>query len=393
MDVQKYKNLKVKVFFLTLLVIGLIGYIAYDKFLYKYIPIKEDKTNNEVDMSMNIELDEIVVLLKDYYYEKELVKEDNLVSWNITGSEYKGYYGNENNIKYYQLQGSYSCKDKTPTCVYTLSEDETSKKDKHFFEIYASVDESSETKKIKSVERKIPSGDDFKQVNKAVPDNTKKKDILKKVVKSYYTTNKYVDNDNLNTWEITTVQYMKSKGENNLYQMSGSFSCKDNTSNCLHFSSASESVNNVYSFEIIVEIKEKKDVYTIVNIENNIFNDKGMSITKEDLINLLKNYSKNSNLIVEDKLTSWDIATVTYMGYYTKDNNKKYYMLRGTYKCNDNTGTCLTLENIGVKRNDDSYPYLMYMEVSFDSNQKEVVSLTETMPSGNDFISFNENIT
>ncbi len=95
MDVQKYKKLKVKVFFLTLLVIGLIGYIAYDKFLYKYIPIKEDKTNNEVDTSMNIELDEIVVLLKDYYYEKELVKEDNLVSWNITGSEYKGYYDNE----------------------------------------------------------------------------------------------------------------------------------------------------------------------------------------------------------------------------------------------------------------------------------------------------------
>ncbi|MDE5889289.1 MAG: hypothetical protein K2H20_04645 [Bacilli bacterium] len=92
MDVQKYRKLKVKVFFLTLLVIGLVGYIAYDKFLYQYIPLsKEKKNHNEVDTSVSIEFDEIVVLVKDYYYEKELIKEDNLISWNISSSEYVGY--------------------------------------------------------------------------------------------------------------------------------------------------------------------------------------------------------------------------------------------------------------------------------------------------------------
>lgn len=393
MDIKKYRKLKVKVFFLTLLVIGLVGYIAYDKFLYKYIPIiKENKDNKEVDMSMNIELDDIVILVKDYYYKNDLIKEDNLISWNISSSEYFGYYGNDNSVKYYQLQGSYSCKDQTPSCVYTAAEDDTTKKEKHFFEVYAVIDESSDTKKLKSIERVLPSEDDFHKVNKSVPDNTKKKDILKKVFKNYYENNNFVNKDNLDTWEIQTIQYMKSKEETNLYQLTGTYSCKDNTPDCLSFAVASDPVDNVYSFDIIVEIKEKKDVYTIVNVENNIYYDKSMSITKEELISLLKDYTKNSNLIDESKLTNWDIATVTYMGYYKETTNKKYYMLKGTYICNDNSGTCIKLENIGVKRNDGSYPYSMYMEVSFDTKKGEVVSLTETMPSGNDFISFNENI-
>lgn len=393
MDIQKYKKLKVKVFFLTLIIIGLVGYIAYDKVLYRYIPTKDEKkVEKEIDSSMNIELDEIVVLVKDHYYANNLVKEDNLVSWSISSSEYVGYFGDNSKIKYYQLQGSYSCKDQSPSCVYMTVQNEKEKKETYFFQIYAVIDESNENKKIKSIEKDLTTDDTFNQVNKSVPNNTKTEEEIKKVFKTYYETKKFVNSENLNFWDIKNVNYIKTVEDNKIYQLTGTYACNDNTGSCLYFDTERQPTNDVYPFDIIVTFKEKNGVYAVVSIEQNIYLDKSTSIKKEDLVNMLKNYTKESNLMTEDNLFKWDIASVTYLGYYKNDTTKKYYQLKGTYNCKDNSATCLKLDSYGVRRPDSSFPYSIYMEVTYNESGGTVTSLTESMTTNTDFVSFNETV-
>lgn len=393
MDIQKYKKLKIKVFFLTLIIIGLVGYIAYDKVLYKYFPQKEEKTEEkEIDSSMNMELDEIVVLVKDYFYSKDLVEENNLVSWSITSSEYLGYIGDNNDTKYYQLQGSYSCKDQSPSCVHMNVEDKTTKKETNFFQTYAIIDESGDTKKVKSVEDTLTTEENFNQINKEVPKSTKREEEIKKVFKTYYEAKGFIQSDNLTFWEIKSVNYVKTKDDNKVYQLTGTYSCNDNTESCLHFDSPREPVDSVYPFDLLVTFNEKNGIYSVISIEQNIYQDKSVTIKREDLISMLKTYTKDSNLMTEENLIKWDISSVVYLGYYNTNTSKKYYSLKGTYSCKDNSATCIKLDNYGVKRNDGSYAYSIYMEVTYNESGGKVTALLENLPTNTDFVSSNQTI-
>ncbi len=117
---------------ITVLILGIIGYIVYDNFL------KVDKTAPNYDNSNttttkktfietneDIKYNELVNLLKDFYINQEpregitdFYDDDNVESWNIDNIKYLGYYANEENIKYYVATGNFKCKDNGATCIY-----------------------------------------------------------------------------------------------------------------------------------------------------------------------------------------------------------------------------------------------------------------------------------
>ena len=64
-------------------------------------------------------------LIKTYYKNNPynsngflLYDGNNVLLWNITEASYLGYYKSDENIKYYELNGMYKCKDNKDNCVY-----------------------------------------------------------------------------------------------------------------------------------------------------------------------------------------------------------------------------------------------------------------------------------
>ncbi len=67
-------------------------------------------------------------------------------------------------------------------------------------------------------------------------------------------------------------------------------------------------------------------------------------LTSDEIISLLKEYSKVNGLYDESNTEFWNITDITYLGHYKEDIQTKYFVVNGTYKCKDNSVDCVYVE-------------------------------------------------
>ncbi len=114
---------------LTIIIILLGGYILIDKLvLEKDSEIDKEKTSmsttttmpviNSTTKKAELNVDELISLIKEHYNTENLYNETNTEFWNITDLTYLGYMEENSNAKYYIATGSYECKDGGSDCIY-----------------------------------------------------------------------------------------------------------------------------------------------------------------------------------------------------------------------------------------------------------------------------------
>lgn len=217
--------------------------------------------NVEYEDNLTLDLDEIVILVKDYYYKNNLVEKNNLSKWKINSSTLVGYYKDKKDIRFYLVEGKYSCIDKGNSCVYMDVADNP--KEENEFKVYVAVDESDSKKVLKSIEQLAPSGDNFFDINKEV--NNDETDMINKMNsglrKFYENNNTLSDMNNLKDLSVKYVEYIDTEENNKQYVVVGTYSCKDETSDCLYFEQVGEPLaDHSYDFNIIVSYDEKENV-------------------------------------------------------------------------------------------------------------------------------------
>lgn len=408
MEIEKNNKLntqqKIIMILIIIILLSVLSYIIYINFIKKEPNSNQIENNKlEVDKSLNIELDEIIVLVKDYYYKNNLVNEENLINWTITKSTYMGYSTSDKNLKYYLVDGEYSCKDHGNDCVYLAVAEEA--KEKNEFKIYVAIDESQNEKKLVSIEQFI--SNDIVEVNENVTSSNDNFNKVSSTLKEFYEKNNLVDNTNLKEWNIENIQYIKK--ENNLiyYQVIGTFSCKDNSTDCLYFEQVDDTKNNnfIFNFDIILTLKENNNEYSINNIENNKYylveenedntkkeKDNSTNITKEKLETLLKQYIKGQGLAQENEISTWDITKVTYIGYDKNDQYVKTYKFEGKYSCKDGGYECTYQEQVDYEISPGVYPYSVYGVFDTRNNTLNIKQLYGGFTSSDHLILVNEEI-
>ncbi|MBE6161873.1 MAG: hypothetical protein E7158_06625 [Firmicutes bacterium] len=159
----KKKSNKGLIIFLILIIIGLCGYITYDKVLKDKYFSKEnnsEKTNNEVNeienndsksetntttdnnsnntnlndnnstdnnnsvqsnlntKTVEVSKQEIITYVKNELISKKLVNQSNTEKWTFDRAVYMGYFKSNPSEKYYKISGVFKCKDSSYSCVY-----------------------------------------------------------------------------------------------------------------------------------------------------------------------------------------------------------------------------------------------------------------------------------
>lgn len=327
----------------------------------------KENIGEKVSYKNNFNLDDLIPLVKDYYKIKKLVTLSNLESWNITKATYIGA-SKDKNTGYYHLEGTYSCKDQTSSCVYVSQE--VSKNGKNIFDVYVEVEEKTDEKKILSISQLSPDNNSiYKDEEELSSDLSKYNDIVN-LLKNYYETNNLVNTNNLKSWDFTSVEYYYKKDNSFVYEIQSIYICKDNTSDCIYVSQVNDANNdNSYTIKLYVEVDESKS--QIISIDTLPYKETAKEdnkITKESIISPVKKYFEDNSFVNKDTLISWDITKVTYIGFFTTKPNEKIYKLEGSYKCQDSSSECLYLEQTGEKNPDNTYPFQIYATFTVDNN-------------------------
>ncbi len=391
MEKQNQKSILPLCIILAFIIIaGILGVNVY-KSMNKNSSKENVKENvgEKVTYKNNFNLDDIIPLVKDYYNSKNLVNLNNLESWNITKATYIGA-AKDKNIGYYHLEGTYSCKDQTHSCVYVSQE--VTKNGKNIFDVYVEVEEKSGEKTILNISQLVPDNDLFSKDEEELSSDLNKYNDIINLLKKYYETNNLVNSDNLKSWNFTSVEYYYKKANSLIYEIQSTYICKDNTSDCVYVSQVDNPNNdNSYNIKLYVEVDENKS--KIISIDTLPYKEtpkEDKKVTKESIISPVKKYFEDNSLVNKDNLTSWNITKVTYVGFFTEQPNKKIYKLEGSYKCNDSSSECLYLEQVGNKNPDNSYPFQIYATFIDNNNTLTFENVFGTLTSQDNFNEVNE---
>lgn len=85
-------------------------------------------------------------------------------------------------------------------------------------------------------------------------------------------------------------------------------------------------------------------IFDDINDDDNVDNSKDINIKFEDIVLLTKNYFKDNGLSNNDDIDTWDITDIKYLGYYNDLPGVLYYVVKGNYKCLDNSSTCVYVD-------------------------------------------------
>ncbi len=142
---KKSRKATIVIVLLTIIIIFLGGYILIDKLvLEKDSEIDKEKTSmsttttmpviNSTTKKAELNVDELISLIKEHYKTENLYNETNTEFWNITDLTYLGYMEENSNAKYYIATGSYKCKNGGSDCIYVAqsSGDEEESETHHY---------------------------------------------------------------------------------------------------------------------------------------------------------------------------------------------------------------------------------------------------------------------
>lgn len=129
-------------------------------------------------------------------------------------------------------------------------------------------------------------------------------------------------------------------------------------------------------------LTDKKDIVDDNNITT-IITTKKTDIKNEDdinfndLVKLLKNYyinqeiqNENSDFYEDDNVEIWNIQNIKYLGYYEEQENIKYYIADGYFKCKDNGYTCIYMEQVDYETT-DKIPFKAVFAIKQTDNKYE----------------------
>lgn len=367
---------------LILIIGGTVGFYCYQQILKGS---NKNETNvTDTKKATNETSDSIIVLLKEYFYEKGFVDKKNLSFWNIDKVEYIGYYESNGNF-IYKVTGSYACLDKTDSCVYQEQASEP-KNNVYSFILYLDVEENNSKLAIKNISNTFVN-------NKIVEDNTtldsdtKLHDKVKKAIKEFYTSKNLLNEKNLTSWNFTKVEYVQKENDTITYQIESNYKCSNNDSSCVYVEQEQDkNSDGSYKFNFYVEMQNDTvtNLYTATvkansdgstdapeqdsNSNSEVGYTDEYDLTKEEILDLFIAQSKKSGLYHEENVASIKATKALFVGYYQSKFDTKIYKLEGTYTCKDKTSDCVYLEQVGEPTNNE-YPISIYVMRNFKTKE------------------------
>ena len=177
-------GLIVLVILLIVCVLGLAGYIVYDKInetstsnLSKTTTtnVVKDKEKSDVETKDNIanqdiEPSKLIELTKEYYIQNNYYKEQEVEWLEVSSIRYLGYT-TEN--KYYVLSGNYRCNDLSSNCVYNEQTELVDDNNIYLFKTIIVLNNDNKIEKLDSVASENLAknnllGDDFNYINQYI---------------------------------------------------------------------------------------------------------------------------------------------------------------------------------------------------------------------------------
>lgn len=375
----------------TLLIIIVLLMITFIFLLYAYLNKNNSTTNDKKEtttsyltLAENTTTNELITMIKDYYYENNLIDEKNISTWNINTIKYLGFYNNQDTL-YYLAKGIYKCLDNTGSCIY-LEQEPIPSNNTYEFKIYLEIEYKDNKPNIKNITQSI----DENKLNKEeleIKDDTEFEEKITQKIKDYYQSKSLITENNLEYWNITSIEYFKNKEDINIYEIKSTYKCQ-NGSSCIYTEQESEpNSDDSYNLNFFIEFNSNEEITNIYNVYTEKESDSKESITKEELTTKTKNYFQENNFIVSTPKI-WNINKITYSGYYKNTPNQKIYHLEGSYQCQQNNSDCIYLEQVYEMNKDKTYPFSIY--VTLDS-QNNIESIFSTLTTTN-FVTINKEI-
>ena len=180
---------------------------------------------------------------------------------------------------------------------------------------------------------------------------------IEDVIKEYSYDNNLADKDNIRTWKMDDIQLVGhyENDENvEIYKINGSYSCKDDSSNCVYVEQVIDKEENEFGYQVYVTAKKNNDGYTLLDITSQVetvstvvANDKegirGTGYTSLELVDLYKTYLISNGYVLKPDLNEWN-ATVTYVG---KNKEQLVFAASNVYSCLSGTYTCIYQAQVG----------------------------------------------
>lgn len=326
-------------------------------------------TNNEDKAALKESELEITDILRDYYISNNLLDESNLKEWNFT-SVTNINNTNDKTLKYYEIEGNYSCKDNSYNCVYLEQVNEPTN-NIYPYKIYIGLNEN---KKIKSISGSLTNSDNAVELQNPLQDNNK----YAQLVKDYYLEKKLVDKENLRIWNINSVTKDEYEKDNyKYYTLKGTYSCIDNSYNCLYLSQVDDQLaNSTYKFSVYIEVIETETELKIITISDTKAypeqESQSQQLSKDDVISILKAYYQKNNFQDVNNTKYWNINEVIYYGYRQSNQNIKYYYITSTFMCSNNTSNCIYIEQADDSNKQNEYTFNGY--IGFENSTIKSIS-------------------
>lgn len=341
--------------------------------VYIFIDYKKDIENNTVPsyLSKSFNVDntkEISSVIKEYSYDNNLALKDNIKSWDLDSIKYIGYLENDENLELYKVNGTYSCKDESSSCVY-VSQVNDEEDGKYGYQVYVTVKKDKDgyklvdiTSQVETVTNVLSNKDD------GIRGTGYTQEELVLVYKTYMISNGFVLKPDLSEWNATLTYVGKNK-EQLVFFASNSYSCLSGTAYCIYQAQVGE---NPFVFDIALTMEKDIDgIYKITSIgpkHEVVLEETALEIdiqdgkvTRELVAGKIKDFYITSGGAVQDNLKKFDVSYITYLGDL-KSNASMYGMKATiTYACNDGMKTCVSED---VKRDPSSKDYTF--SVAFD---------------------------
>ena len=189
-----------------------------------------------------------------------MIDESNLKEWKVRDYEYVGTIGKK---EYYVFSSSYTCKDKTDTCIAQMVSDSEK------FNVYVTYNKDNE---IASVGFTYPK-EGANNVSNDVDSGKEQAILLSNQLRVYYIIKAWIDEDNTASWNIDTLKYYGynyDDEDEKVYQFIGTYKCIDNSSNCIKMTKKGEDSagNNIFNIYVTFKKDEVTDISDSVDNTN-----------------------------------------------------------------------------------------------------------------------------
>ena len=207
--------------------------------------VVEDNTTLDSDTNLH---DKVKKAIKEFYTSKNLLNEKNLTSWNFTKVE---YVQKENDTITYQIESNYKCSNNDSSCVYVEQEQDKNSDGSYKFNFYVEMQNDTVTNLYTATDS---NQDSNSEVGSTDEYNLTKEEILDLFIAQSKKSGLYHE-ENVASIKATNalfVGYYQSKFDTKIYKLEGTYTCKDNTSDCVYLEQVGEPTNNEYPISIYV---------------------------------------------------------------------------------------------------------------------------------------------